>query len=111
MKHISFSFTGCGMIQQDIFTSSAYYVALGNLNSELMEVTVVNYFTSLKVVDSVIVRVFGTFVCLGNNGKKRGEIYIKAIIYLMPVTCIYYQFDRGIINTKINESREYTSRS
>lgn len=29
---------GCGDIQQDIFTSSAYYVAVGNLNSELMEV-------------------------------------------------------------------------
>lgn len=52
------------MIQQDIFTSSAYYVAVGNLNSELMEVTIIIYFPPLKVVDLVIVRVL-TFVLSG----------------------------------------------
>lgn len=43
------SFSGDGVIHQEIFSSKMYYIAVGNLNSEEVEV-IVNFFENFPVL-------------------------------------------------------------
>jgi hypothetical protein len=51
-----FLLQGTGMITQEIFRSSSYYVALGNLEQE--EVEVFSYFDTILVPVAVIVHYY-----------------------------------------------------